>query len=84
MTISTSHPWCAMKSIVREPSPNAPTSISASLYEHRWSRAAVVMRLCFLPVIAVGAGVLLAGPAVLFWTSLLLAALAGWLATYSP
>lgn len=73
-----------MSSAVRDQAPHGPAVPPDGLYDHRLSGVAKGVRLYLLPLVAVAAGWALAGPAALLWTSFLLAALSGWLATYSP
>ena len=54
------------------------------LYGHRFSGFAAGMRLYLIPLLAGAAGLAMAGSASLLCASFVLAALAGWLATYSP
>lgn len=81
---SKSHTWFVMPSAVPDRSPNGPAIPSAGLYDHRFSGVAKGIRLYLLPSVAAAFGCAFAGPATLLCTSFVLAALSGWLATYSP
>lgn len=84
MARSTFRIWFDMRSAVNDRSPGAPAIPPHGLYGHRFSGVAKGIRLYLLPLVGAAAGWALAGPAPLLWTSLMLAALSGWLATYSP
>lgn len=79
-----SRTWSDMSSAVRDRSRAGVATPATGLYDHRFSGVGKGIRLYLLPPVAAAAGWALAGPGVLIWTSLMLAALAGWLATYSP
>ena len=73
-----------MRSAVPDRSPGGSEIPLAGLYDHRFSGVAKGIRLYLFPPLAAAVGWTMAGPGVLLWTSLVLAALSGWLATYSP
>lgn len=73
-----------MSSAVPDRSPEGTVIPPAGLYDHRFAGVAKGIRLYLLPTAAAVAGWNLAGPVALLCTSLVLAALSGWLATYSP
>ena len=73
-----------MSSAVPDRSPDGPAIPSAELYDHRLAGVARGVRLYLLPPVAATVGWAFAGPVALLWTSVVLAALSGWLATYSP
>ena len=79
-----SRTWSDMSSAVPDRPRAGVATPAAGLYDHRFSGVVKGIRLYLLPPVAAAAGWALAGPGVLTWTSLMLAALAGWLATYSP
>lgn len=81
---STSRTWLDMSSTVPDRSPDGTAIPPAGLYGHRFGGVAKGVRLYLCPLLAVAAGWTLAGPATLLWISIVLAALSGWLATYSP
>lgn len=84
MAGSASRTWFDMPSAVPDRSPDGPALPPADLYDHRFSGVAKGVRLYVLPSVAAAVGWALAGPVALLWTSFVLAALSGWLATYSP
>ncbi len=55
-----------------------------AVYVSGYSGLGVFIRRYALPALAAGAGLAIGSTVTLWWTSLTLAALAGWLATYSP
>ena len=82
-----SHIWFVMSSAVPDRSPDGPAIPPAELYDHRLAGVARGVRLYLLPPVAATVGWAFAGPVgpgALLWTSVVLAALSGWLATYSP
>ena len=81
---STSTTWFEMSSAVPDGSPDGPAIPPAELYDHRLAGVARGVRLYLLPPVAATVGWSFAGPGALLWTSVVLAALSGWLATYSP
>lgn len=79
-----SRTWFGMSSAAPDRSPDSPAIPPAGLYDHRFSGVAKGVRLYLLPLVAVAVDSALASPATLLWASFVLAALSGWLATYSP
>ena len=73
-----------MPSAVPDRSPDGPVIPPVGLYDHRFSGVAKGIRLYLLPSVAAAAGWVSGGPVALLWTSYGLAAVSGWLATYSP
>lgn len=73
-----------MPSAVPDQSLDGPVIPPVGLYDHRFSGVAKGIRLYLLPSVAAAAGWASVGPVSLLWTSYVLAAVSGWLATYSP
>ena len=84
MASSTSRTWFDMSFAVPDRLADGPAIPPAGLYDHRFSAVARGIRLYLLPPVAAAVGWALAGSGALLWTSFVLAALSGWLATYSP